>query len=221
MTQVELKIAELKEALGEMAAAAQDMVDLALRVVMEGDQEAAEQVRKADKELNRRDLDLDHRCENLLALQAPYAVDFRFVFSTIKTTRDLERIGDESKLVARWAKRLEGQASEALRELANATRDELADAVVALRTNDVKRAQAVLEADSAIDDMEHLILKRTESIPEAFVAYALERIGDRAKNIAENVIYVVSAVDVRHPANQESGDQESGEGTSSGEGTGA
>ena len=198
MTQVDKQIEKLRQALAAMGDNARGMLDLGLRVLETRDPELAADVVRADRELNRFETELDHMCEQRLVLQEPFASDFRLIFSAIKTTRDLERIGDEVKVIARWGPRLAAPPSVELLAMARSSRDAVAAAVRAMVAMDVREAEKILVDDTRIDEFETLILSTTESIPEAFIAHALERVGDRATNIAENIIYAVRGKDVRH-----------------------
>ena len=198
MTQMDTQIGKLKQVLAAMGDQARSMVDLGISVLETRDAAVAEQVIASDLELNRFETQLDHMCERRLALQEPFATDFRFIFSAIKTTRDLERIGDEVKIVARWGPKLPGPASDALVSMAKQARAAVAGVVQAMVALDAEAAEQIIQDDAAIDRLELEIIQGTESVPEAFIAHALERVGDRAKNIAENIIYAVRGKDVRH-----------------------
>ena len=195
---VEQGIDGLREALAEMVQATRAMIDRAVAAI-EGDRDGVQpDVHAMDERLNQYELKLDHMCEVLLLLREPYAVDFRYIFTTIKVTRDLERIGDEVKVIARWVRKLDGAASEPIREMAHAAKRAVERATDSLLNRDVQGAERVLAGDEKINALEVSVLTTTESVPEAFIAHAWERIGDRATNIAEGVIYVVRAQDVRH-----------------------
>ncbi len=198
MSQVEKQIQELRQALAAMGDHARGMLDLGIRVLEKRDAALAAEARRADLDLNRFETEVDHMCERRLVLHEPYATDFRFIFAAIKNTRDLERIGDEVKIIARWGPKLAAPPSVELMDMARRARDAVAKAIQALVAQDVGAAERILAEDARIDELETFILEKTESIPEAFIAHALERVGDRATNIAENIIYAVRGADVRH-----------------------
>lgn len=156
------------------------------------------EVRQLDLEIDEMEVRLDHQCVELLALQEPYAVDFRFIFSAIKIIKDLERVGDESKTVAKWSPKLPSAPDETMRALGERAGAALRTAIDALVNEDRATAEQVLKIEFTVDALEDQIISSTSSVAEAFIAKALERIGDLATNVAEDVIFTVSARDVRH-----------------------
>lgn len=192
------EIEELKQEVSRMARAAESIMDLSLQVLKERDLGLIQKVLDMDKELNQWEIKMDQMCMQLLALKDPYGLDFRFIFSVVKTTRDLERVGDESKNVAKWTRKLQGAASPELLALAQKSRETFQLAVEALADIDSERAAKVMSLDQEVDRMEDEILSGTEDLATAFIAKTLERIGDLSSNIAENVIFSVEAEDIRH-----------------------
>jgi phosphate transport system protein len=146
----------------------------------------------------------------------PAANDLRTIMATIKVITDLERIGDEATKIARIAKQLHARGAvtvnhyEMVRGIANNTSDMLHDALDAFARNDGKQALQLIAQDAVIDHefrsiMRNLITFMMEdprtisaALDTLWVAKAIERIGDHAKNIAEYVIYVVEGKDIRH-----------------------
>lgn len=198
---IQKQLEELKEHVSLMARRAEAILDMALEALEKGDEDLFKQTVSMDRELNAMEIQMDEKCMRLLALQEPFALDFRYVFSSIKTTRDLERIGDESKTIARWSLRLQGgQLSPDLKTLAQKAREALRQAIHALVNSDMEAAQKVLELELEVDAIEEKILEVSTDISQALVVRALERIGDLSTNIAENVIFSVKAQDIRHKA---------------------
>ncbi len=181
-----------------------------------GDAELAEQVIKTDENVNRLEVTLDDTCSHLIVKRQPAANDLRSVMATIKVITDLERIGDEATKIARAAKtiRERGVASlnhyETVHSIANRTSDMLHDALDAFARLDVQQATRLIAEDELVDHEFRSIMRtmitfmmedpRTISaaLDTLWVAKAIERIGDHAKNIAEYVIYVVEGRDIRH-----------------------
>lgn len=181
-----------------------------------GNAEQAEQVIKADENVNRLEVTLDNTCSNLIVKRQPAANDLRTVMATIKVITDLERIGDEATKIARAGKNIQerGVATlnhyETVRVIANSASDMLHDALDAFARLDEKQAIKLIARDELIDHefrsiMRNLITFMMEdprtisaSLDTLWVAKAIERIGDHAKNIAEYVIYVVEGKDIRH-----------------------
>jgi phosphate transport system protein len=181
-----------------------------------GNAEQAEQVIKTDENVNRLEVTLDDTCSHLIVKRQPAANDLRTVMATIKVITDLERIGDEATKIARAAKTIQerGIASinhyETVRVIAGNAGDMLHDALDSFARLDEKMATRLIARDELIDHefrsiMRNLITFMMEdprtisaALDTLWVAKAIERIGDHAKNIAEYVIYVVEGKDIRH-----------------------
>lgn len=193
------RIEELKEHVSIMARRCEAILAAALRVLESGDESRLQEVLNMDQEVNRLEIELDERCMKLLALEEPYAVDFRYVFSIIKTTRDLERIGDESKTIAKWSVRIDPVSiDDRLRELASVATETLQTAVEALVHNDQVLAEKVLGLEEKTNELEDEIMATLPATGKALIVRSLERIGDLSSNIAENVIFSVQAREIRH-----------------------
>ena len=189
---------KLRSEVALMARKAQDIYDQSVQCLNTRDEKSVAKIRAADAELDSMELSLDQRCMEMLLLQEPYAIDFRFVFSAIKITRELERVGDQAKTVAKWSLKLKGGPGDDMLELASKTREALDTAVQALIEGDAELADRVMQLEFQVDELEDRIIESAPGIAEAFIAKALERIGDLATNIAENVIFTVKATDIRH-----------------------
>jgi phosphate transport system protein len=182
-----------------------------------GDLALAEQVIKGDDNVNRLEVTLDDTCSHLIVKRQPAANDLRIVMATLKGITDLERVGDEAAKIARTAKNLHERGTvgvlnhyEAVRVLAANTASLLHDALDAFARLDDRQAAKIIAQDEAIDHEFRSIMRtmitfmmedpRTISVAldTLWVAKAIERIGDHAKNIAEYVIYVVEGKDIRH-----------------------
>ncbi|MEN3291674.1 MAG: phosphate transport system protein [Burkholderiales bacterium] len=189
----------------------------ALECFRTGNIEQAEQVIKADENVNRLEVTLDDTCSHLIVKRQPAANDLRTVMATLKVITDLERIGDESTKIARTAKSLRERGNgttinpyESIRVIATSTGEMLHNALDAFARLDEKQAARIIAKDEVIDHEFRSILRslitfmmedpRTISgaIDTLWAAKAIERIGDHAKNIAEYVIYVVEGKDIRH-----------------------
>lgn len=181
-----------------------------------GDAARAEQVIKADENVNSLEVALDDACSHLIVRRQPTANDLRTVMASIKVIIDLERIGDESTKIARAAKNFQDRGItainhyETVRVIANSASELLHDALDAFARSDEKQAAKLIAQDALIDHEFRSIMRtlitfmmedpRTISaaLDTLWVAKAIERIGDHAKNIAEYVIYVVEGKDIRH-----------------------
>ncbi|MES2933885.1 MAG: phosphate signaling complex protein PhoU [Pseudomonadota bacterium] len=181
-----------------------------------GNGEQAERIIKSDDEVNRLEVMLDDACSHLIVRRQPAANDLRMVMATIKAITDLERIGDEASKIARTAKNLHGTGAvmvnhfDMVRGMSVTASEMLHDALDAFARMDEKQALRLIAQDAIIDHEFGTIMRslitymmedaRTISIAldTLWVAKAIERIGDHAKNIAEYVIFVVGGKDIRH-----------------------
>jgi len=195
---IEKEIASLKEEISEMAKIAETILDRALVALEKRDEESIRAVIEMDPRLNEFEVRMDAHCAEVLALKDPYALDFRFVFSVIKTTRDLERVGDECKTVAKWSRKLKSPPSDELLTLGKKAKESFSTAVRSLLSLDTALAESVMQIETQVDEIEDRIMESSPELPPAFIAKAFERISDMATNIAENVIFSVKARDIRH-----------------------
>lgn len=181
-----------------------------------GDLAQAEQVIKGDDTVNQLEVTLDDACSRLIVRRQPTANDLRIVMSTYNLITDLERIGDEAAKIARAAKSIKERGGailnhfETVRVIAASTRGMLHDALDAFARLDEKQAIRIIAQDERVDYEFRSIMRnlitfmmedpRTISIAmdTLWVAKAIERIGDHAKNIAEYVVYIVEGKDIRH-----------------------
>jgi len=182
-----------------------------------GDVVQAERVIKTDDSVNQLEVALDDICSHLIVRRQPAANDLRAVMATLKVITDLERIGDEAAKIARTAKQMHERGpiagfahDETVRVMADSARDLLHEALDAFARLDENQARQIIAQDEFIDHEFRAIIRnaitammedpRTISIAldTLWVAKAIERIGDHAKNIAEYVIYVVEGKDIRH-----------------------
>ena len=196
------------------------MVETAFDEAMEcfrvGESARADRVIADDQAVNQLEVQLDDACSHLIVKRQPTANDLRTVMATIKVITDLERVGDEASKIARVSKGLHSRGTPALnhyemvRTIAIATTDMLHDALDAFARLDGKQALQLIAQDAVVDHefksiMRNLITFMMEdprtissALDTLWVAKAIERIGDHAKNIAEYVIYVVEGKDIRH-----------------------
>ena len=206
------------------------MVEAAFDEAMEcfraGEAARADRVIADDQAVNQLEVQLDDACSHLIVRRQPTANDLRTVMATIKVITDLERIGDEASKIARTAKNLHERNGapfahyDMVRTISKATGDLLHNALDAFARLDGKQALELIAADEVVDHEFRTILRNlitfmmedprtiSSALDTLWVAKAIERIGDHAKNIAEYVIYVVEGRDIRHSkpvANEQGG----------------
>jgi len=187
----------------------------AVEAMVQGDAALAEQVATSDHEVNALEVEINAECIEILARRQPAASDLRMVIAVIRLISDLERIGDEAEKIGRLAQQLSGSHT---RQTFYTEPNHLGSSVVAMLQGaldafarlDVKAAVSVaaqdLDIDRELESLTRLLLTHIMEDPQQvknmlkvnWCARALERIGDHAVNICEEVIFLVKGSDVRH-----------------------
>lgn len=188
----------------------------AIQAFATGDPALVEQVVENDARVNGYEVAIDGACNHIVVKRQPAASDLRLIMAISKIVTDVERMGDEAKKIARMAKRIHEQNSNlaqrfpAIRHAADLAVKMLRQALDAFARLDVAAAAEVLREDPAIDNEFRSVLRQlitymmedprtiSAALETLWVAKAVERIGDHAKNVAEQVIYIVKGTDVRH-----------------------
>ncbi len=176
----------------------------------------AQEVMEVDQQVNALEMQVDEDCSHIIARRQPAASDLRLIMMIVKTITDLERIGDEATKIARVTQkiyesdRMFKPRFNEIKTMVTLVRDMLRTSLDAFARLDVTRTVEVARQDEQVDEqfraaMRQLITFMLEdprtismSLEVLFVAKAIERIGDHAKNIAEYVVYMVKGKDVRH-----------------------
>jgi phosphate transport system protein len=177
----------------------------------------ADEAIESDRHVNEEEVDLDRAVVEMIVRRQPTAGDLRLIIGIARMVTELERIGDESTKIARAAKWLFDKQrsirSPRLRDIhasALAATQMLRGALDAFARLDAVAAAAIIEDDVSVDQQFQAIMRQlitfmmedprtiSSSLDSVWVAKAIERIGDHAKNIAEHVIYVAQGTDVRH-----------------------
>jgi phosphate transport system protein len=219
MTQVshfQDELDQLKSRLLEMGGLAEDRVRSAVRALVERDSGLIDSVLTGDGPINQLHIEIDSRCVKLLALHQPMAVDLRMILSAVKINTDLERVGDLAINIGEAAIRYLSHAPVKelidIPRMAEIAQGMLRDALDAFVRRDTQLAEQVLDADDALDALKTQVFRELltymlqdphtiePSLDLILVSRHLERIGDHATNVAEDVIFMVSARDVRHHA---------------------
>jgi phosphate transport system protein len=210
------ELESLKARLLEMGGLAEERVGLAVRALVERDAAIVERVLVSDSAINHLHIEIDDRSFKMLALHQPMAVDLRAIVSAVKINTDLERVGDLAVNIAEAVARdLHHPPVKELIDIprmATIAQTMLRDALDAFVRHDLTLAQQVLDRDDELDTLKTLVFREllTHMLRDAatiepaldliLVSRHPERIGDHATNIAEDVIFMVSARDVRHHA---------------------
>ncbi len=209
------ELEQVKNHLLEMGGLVERQVGDAIKSLIDADSELAAKVVKSDKRINQMELDIDEECTRIIARRQPAASDLRLVIAASKAVNDLERIGDESAKIARLAIQLceEGESPRGyveIRHIGDRVRRMTQEALTAFARLDVENALTVaqedkdvdMEYESAMRELVTFMMEDPRSIKRVmnviWALRALERIGDHARNIAEDVIYLVKGKDVRH-----------------------
>ncbi len=204
----------LKERLLAMGGLAEERVREAVRGLMDRDNDALDGVLSGDEPINDFHMEIDDRCFKLLALHQPMAADLRVIVAAVKINTDLERVGDLAVNIGEAGKRyLQHPPVKPLIDIprmGDLAQKMLRDALDAFVRRDMALAEAVLAADDTLDALKTQIfrelltymLQTPQTIEPGLdlilMSRHLERIGDHATNVAEDVIFILSARDVRH-----------------------
>ena len=214
-TQFDSELNAVSSRVMELGGLVESQLRLAIYALSQFSAESADQVIEAENRVNGMELDIDRELSSIIARRQPTARDLRLLIAISKTTANLERAGDEEK-IARMVKSIikSGAArtlpSSDLRVAAELASGLLRKALDAFARLDTAAAVSILKEDDQIDEefdgfVRKLITYMMEdprtisaSLDLLFVAKAIERVGDHAKNIAEFIIYIVKGADVRH-----------------------
>jgi phosphate transport system protein len=205
---------ELKRRLLEMGGLAEDRLQLAVKGLVDRDLAVIDWVLGGDADINKLHVEIDDRCVKLLALHQPMAVDLRSIVAAVKINTDLERVGDLAVNITEAGQRyLQHPPVKELIDIprmATLAQTMLRDALDSFVRRDLELAHSVLTADDRLDalksqvfrDLLAYMLNDPSTIEAAIdlilISRHLERVGDHATNVAEDVIFMVTAKDVRH-----------------------
>jgi len=207
-------VEKLKKDLLSLCALVEEQVQMAVRALLDRDEETATLLERRDAEIDQREVEVEEECLKILALHQPVAGDLRLIVSALKINNDLERIGDLAVNIARkavaYAEQTPIEMPFDLAGMGEKTQSMLRDSLDALVNFDSKLAFSVCARDDEVDQMKRSVRLRAEEmmhenpgrIPVLLtlmaVARNLERIADHATNIAEDVIYMIEGKIIRH-----------------------
>lgn len=223
---VEDELKSIRQEILDMWTLVYDQMNNVCEAIPTVDKEKAWDVLIREKRVNAYELKLDCDIEDFLVLYNPVAVDMRFIVAMLKINTDLERIGDFAENIARFIIRQDGERIDAellektrLKEMADAVLDMLATAKTALENEDLALANTLFEKDNLVDEINAASTKAlTDYIgqhPEkaAFcldfkgVFLRLERTGDHITNLAEEIVFYIDAVVLKHSSDKNKTDQ--------------
>jgi phosphate transport system protein len=215
-SQFDEELARLRTHVLQMGGLVETQVSAAIDAYTTGEVASVKAIVETDRKVNELEKAIDDDCAHVIAKRQPTASDLRLVLGIIKIVTDLERAGDEAKKIAKGVRRIyenghmPSQYGVGIRHLAEAALSMVRQALDAFARLDTAQAGSVIRADSDVDAEFKSIIRQlithmmedprtiTTSIDIITIARAIERIGDHAKNISEQVIYIVEGRDIRH-----------------------
>ncbi len=212
--QYDTELRRLQTLLLRMGSKVEEILERSMRALVEQDVELAQRTIEFDRQINRLELDVDGQCLVLLARRQPMASDLRFIATALKVVVDLERIGDLGVNICERAIEL-GEDPPLrpyvdLETMASSVREMVSGALDAFVGRDAGRAERVIAADKKVDaqyaqtfrELLTWMMEDPRTIQSATrlqsIAKYLERVGDHATNLAEEVIFMVEGMDIRH-----------------------
>jgi phosphate transport system protein len=219
--QFDAELEALRARVLQMGGLVEEQIRLALEALVNGDFDLCTTVENNDHRVNGLEVSLDEDCSTIIARRQPAAGDLRMIMTVVKTITDLERIGDEAAKIARMAKlinssdRLMQPRFNEIRRMGGIATEMLRKALDSFARLDLSASGEVVRQDQQVDDEFRAVIRQlitfmmedprtiSASIEILFIAKAIERIGDHAKNISEYVIYMVKGKDVRHVSVEE------------------
>ena len=210
----EAELQNLRNQLLTMGGLVEERVHRAVHSLIHRREEDAQRIIASDKEINDLQMDIDNRCLRLLATQTPLAVDLRLITSAMKINADLERIGDQAVNIAEGVLVLIPQPPLKplidIPRMAAIAEKMIRDALDAFVKKDAALARDVLRRDDEVDELKDQVFRELltymmadpgtiqRALSLILISRNLERIADHATNIAEDVIFIAEAKDVRH-----------------------
>jgi phosphate transport system protein len=215
----EAELQALRNQLLTMGGLVEERVHRAVQALIHRGEEDAQRIIATDNEINDLQIDIDNRCLRLLATQTPLAVDLRLITSAMKINADLERVGDQAVNVAESVLVLIPQPPLKplidIPRMAAIAEKMIRDALDAFVKRDAELARDVLRRDDEVDELKDQVFRELltymmadpgtiqRALSLILISRNLERIADHATNIAEDVIFIAEARDVRHHAGAE------------------
>jgi phosphate transport system protein len=215
-SQFDDELGRLRSHVLQMGGLVETQISAAIDAYSKGEVASVKHIVETDRKVNDLEIAIDDDCAHLIAKRQPAASDLRLVFGISKIVTDLERAGDEAKKIAKGVRRIyeagqmPSQYGIGIRHIAEAALVMLRQALDAFARLDAALAVKVIQADVDVDTEFKSIMRQlithmmedprtiTTSIDIIWIARAVERIGDHAKNVAEHVVFIVEGRDIRH-----------------------
>ncbi len=208
------ELTKLKKKFYELCAIVEEDVRNAVKSVYEGNVNLAQKVIDKDRQIDMMEIEIEEDCLKLLALYQPVAIDLRLIISMLKINSDLERIGDLAVNISERSVKIIGlnrkDDSFDFTDMCEKALRMVKDSIDAMIDFDLKKAEAVIEADDEVDKLHEAVFGKIKTAvkksPDSFellsqyltISRSLERIGDHATNIAEDVVYMINGTIIRH-----------------------
>lgn len=216
LKQFDTELEEIRSRVLQMGGLVEEQITQALEALISGNVTLARQVMENDHRVNALEVAIDEDCSTVIARRQPAAKDLRMVMTVVKTITDLERIGDEAAKIARMTRAIYESdrptvpRTSEIQHVADIALGMLRTSLDAFARLDLTVAAKVVRQDEQVDKAFASILRQlitfmmedprtiSHAIEILFIAKAIERIGDHAKNMSEYVVYLVKGKDVRH-----------------------
>jgi len=225
-THFQKELEELKENLLRMATLVEEAINNAVQSLVKRDSELAQKAFEAEDKINTMDIDINDGCLKFFALRQPMAADLRFITSAMKIVTDLERMGDQAINIAERTVSLNQEPQLKpyidIPKMAEIAQSMVRDVLDAFVNRDPKLARSVCERDDLVDGLNDQVFRELltymmsdpktikRAVQLMIVSRCLERIADHATNIAEDVIFMVDALVIKHHADAK--EEKDGEG---------
>jgi phosphate transport system protein len=227
--QYDSDLEDIRSRVLQMGGLVESQILAAIECFASGNFDLMAQVTDGDRRVNGYEVEIDDACSHIIARRQPAAGDLRLIMAISKIVTDLERAGDEAEKIARMARqihergRLQIPRATDVRHAGQLAVAMLRRVLDALARLDALEAERIIAEDVTIDDAFRGIVRQlvtymmedprtiSTALDIVWIAKAIERIGDHAKNIAEQVIYIVRGTDVRHTAQEGHGEPDGGQ----------
>jgi phosphate transport system protein len=215
-TQFDAQLEQVRTSVLHMGGAVEDQLALAVQSLESGEMFLIDQVLNVEQRVNAMEIEIDELCTSIIGRRTPTAIDLRLLTMVVKTSTDLERIGDEAKKIALMARefyksgRSQMPRYSEIRRMSAIAIDMLRQSLDGFARLDPTVAPVIARRDLEVDESFRAILRElltymmedprtiSTTLDIIFIAKALERAGDHAKNISEYVVYMIQGKDVRH-----------------------